>query len=384
VTRFVATWISSQADLFEDTSMLGVPQQDVLPFMDQTVRYVIKISAGGRAVRLKLSNIWGESPAHFRRVRVARSTGGSAIDLGTDMAVTFGGEEAAVVPPRRELWSDLIEMSTERSSVIAVSLAIGQATSQTGHRFSNIKKFTAPGHVAHAESLQPAPGDPMQASHFLSEVDVVNDSITRVIVAVGDSLTDGSGSTHGQYQSYPDQLSARVLRDPGASHVSVVNAGSAGNRLLHAPIAERLLDRFERDVLGVSGVTDAIVLIGVNDLIASLAIPEEYVDAYSLVLGLQQLIEHAHSRSIRITLCTLTPLSRYEMFTPDREAVRQEVNEWIRSTDTADGCLDLDLVVQDPADPLALRPEYDLGDGLHLSDEGYAAVAAAVELESTT
>jgi lysophospholipase L1-like esterase len=204
---------------------------------------------------------------------------------------------------------------------------------------------------------------------------------TPVVVAFGDSLTEGGG---GIALPWPAVLAERLDRRAGASPLRVVNAGISGNRLLRDDVGPSGLRRFEHDALGVPKVRWVIVLEGINDLgfAGSVEPGAERVTAEDLIGGYRQLVARARAAGVKIYGGTLLPFegtgSGY--FSPDKEPVRQAVNAWIRTSGELDGVVDFDAAVRDPARPGRLRPEYDDGDHLHLSSAGHRAVGEAVDL----
>ena len=202
-----------------------------------------------------------------------------------------------------------------------------------------------------------------------------------VIVAFGDSITDGYLSTTGANRRWPDRLAERLTaRFPGRA-VAVVNAGIGGNRVLSegaiAIFGQSALSRFDRDVLSVPGATHVIVLEGVNDLGASRTAPPT---AAELIAGYRQLIARAHAHGLKIIGATILPYGGAGYFGAPGEAQRQAINTWIRTGHEFDGVTDLDAATRDPAKPERLRADLQSGDWLHPNDAGYRVMGEAVDL----
>ena len=198
------------------------------------------------------------------------------------------------------------------------------------------------------------------------------------MVALGDSITDGVGSTAGADARWPNDLARRLDALAGPT-LAVADEGVGGNRVL---IGARCCGasaeaRFERDALDQPGVRDIIVLEGINDIGFSLG----GVSTAQIIAGYEQLIGHAHARGLRIFGATLLPFQGAGYYTPAGEATREAVNTWIRTSGAFDGVVDFDAVMRDPADPLRLNPAYDCGDHLHPDDAGYQAMADAISLQ---
>jgi lysophospholipase L1-like esterase len=221
--------------------------------------------------------------------------------------------------------------------------------------------------------------------YFLTRIEVSSLNDTGTIVALGDSITDGRGSTLDANRRWPDRLAER-LNELGLT-LGVVNAGIAGNRILH-DLPEMIcgpssLSRFDRDVLSVPGAKFVVVLQGATDIAhPSLdSLPEQAVSADQIVGGLEQLIARAHARRLKIFGATLLPSEGETFYTEEGEAKRRAVNDWIRSSKAFDGVIDFEAVARDPSHPAQLRPEYDSGDHGHLNDAGYRAIADSVDLK---
>ena len=202
---------------------------------------------------------------------------------------------------------------------------------------------------------------------------------------MGDSVTDGLGSTPGANQSWPHLLAQRLQARRATSRVAVLNAGVSGNRVLHDFVGTNALARFDRDALVQTGVKYVIVAEGNNDFFMPRLIgrPAQVVTAEQMIQGHRQMIDRAHARGVRIYGGTLTPVEGYSfpgLWTPQMEAERQAVNRWIRTSGAYDAVIDFDEVLRDPSHASRLLPAYDSGDHLHPNDVGYRAMADAIDL----
>jgi lysophospholipase L1-like esterase len=223
---------------------------------------------------------------------------------------------------------------------------------------------------------------------LLSRVEVVAPDASGAIVAFGDSITDGFGSTPDTNNRWPDHLARRLLSQ--GIKMGVLNVGIGGNRILSEAILPpgfdiravgagmNALARFEQHALGQPGVTHVIVLEGINDIGGARQNP--IPTAEDLIAGHKQLIEQAHARGLKIYGGTLTPFWGAAYYTDVGEAKRQALNEWIRTSKAYDAVIDFDKVTRDPADPKKFLAAYDLCDYLHPSDAGYKAMADAIDL----
>ncbi|MDC0667101.1 SGNH/GDSL hydrolase family protein [Nannocystis radixulma] len=355
----------------------------------QTVRQVIRTSIGGSGVRIRLSNLFGAMPLTIGPVRVARHAGGPAIKPGTDQAVTFDGKTTVTIAPGGDVLSDAIASPVAALEELAVSLYLpGGTPASTVHQVGNQTVFLATGDTTAAIEFTPE-GEADDTRYFLTDVEVAADPAARTIVALGDSITDGVGSTENQNARWPDALAKRLQADPALATIAVVNSGIAGNRIVHDAAAPyrgpSSLSRFDRDVLNKPGVRWVLLLQGGNDISASdvLTAPEQKVSAQQIIDGMKTLIARAHARGIKVWGATLLPRGGTTFPAPPTAAAkakREAVNAWIRDSGAFDAVIDFDEAMRDPSDPDRLLPAYDSGDHLHPNDAGYQAMAAAIDL----
>lgn len=370
-------------------------------FNDQTLRLIVHTSIGGTQVRIRVSNEHGATPLRIGAAHIARRGAGAEIVAGTDRVLTFSGSPSITIPAGAPVLSDPVNLEVPALSDLAVSLYLpGQVQATTIHGSAFQTNYVSlPGNFTGAATL---PTERTITSWpFLTEVDVSAPG-AAAIVALGNSITDGAVTTRDANRRWPDLLALRLqtTRDqagsPGLralnSRLGIVNRGIGGNRLLRDPGEQPLfgisaLARFDRDVLATAGVRYLIVLIGINDIghPGTGTIPAtEAVTAQDLIAGYRQLIARAHAKGIPVYGGTLTPFEGTVFpgyYTPEKEAVRQAVNNWIRTSDEFDAVIDFDRAVRDPAHPTRMLPAYDSGDHLHPNDLGMQAMANAIPLE---
>jgi len=370
--RWVATWAASP--MAAAPARLAAPD-DFSPagFDDQTIRDIVWTSTGGQAVRISLSNRFGTRPVTFGQVDIGISAGGPFIVTGTSHRVTFAGSTSVTIAPGAAAVSDPVMMTVPAQANLAVSLYTSGPTGPATYHSDaqQINYVSGSGDYAGSES---AAGFTITSQHwyFLDGVDVQAGPATGgTIVAFGDSITDGYRSAVGADDRWPNDLARR----PGEVH-PVVDEGISGNRILAGSVlfGEDALARFLRDAAGVSGARYVILLEGIND-IGFTGTP-----AARIIAGYENLIAAAHAAGLKIFGATLTPFQGSGYYSAAREAEREAVNYWIRTSGAFDGVIDFDRAVRDPADPLRLRPAYDSGDHLHPNDAGYQAMADAVNL----
>ena len=380
--RLQATWTASPQDYLEAIPIEGVPPPTPRSFQDQSIRHVMRVSAGGDEVRVKVSNLYGTVPVTLGGVHIARSTGGTSIEAATDTVLRFKGQQSVTIPAGQETWSDEARFSLPAQTDVAVTVYVPQTTPvATVHAQGQQTSAIVTGNALGSTTFTPT--QTQQSYDWVMGIDVRDTEARGVIVAFGDSITDGTASTVDTAHRYPDFLARRVAAEPALRGFSVVNQGIGGNRVLNDVVGTRGVERFQRDVLGTTGVTHAIILLGINDIGFGGFAPAQAVTAEALIAGLQTMVDQAKARGVQVFLGTLLPFKGTfaPYYSPEAEAKRQAVNAWIRAnTARAQGIIDFEAALRDPADSLLLRPAYDSGDHLHPNDAGYEAMAQAVDL----
>jgi lysophospholipase L1-like esterase len=355
----------------------------------KTIRQIVRPSIAGPSIRLRLSNLYGTAAVTIGPVRVARDAGESAIRPDTDRPVTFGGKPTVTIAPGADALSDPVAFSLVALEQIAISLYVVDGKVSTLHGVGMQTAFIADGQMTTTTKLENSEND--TSRYFLTDVEVTAQADARTVVVIGDSITDGVGSTNDRNRRWPDVLAERLQADPGLASIAVVNSGIAGNRLLNdasAPfVGPSILTRFERDVLSKPNVRWVVVLTGSNDISASamLDTPKDQVSAQQIIAGLQKLIARAHAKGVKVYGATLLPkagVGKPFIHTPEAQAKRNEVNAWIRSSGAFDAVADFDRLMRDPARPDHLAARYDSGDHLHPNEAGFAAMAAAIDLRA--
>lgn len=384
--QWVAAW-TSMPQLTEPANMPPPPfTQDDGVLKDATLRQTVRVTVPGDQLRFRFSNAFGGADLPLTRAAVALPAGGRAgvdgIVPGSSRPLTFSGRPAATVPVGAQVVSDPVRLDVEPGANLTVTLylADGQAsTDVTSHPGSRTTSYLLAGDHTGAAALPGA--TPTDHWYFLSGVEAKAPARTRAAAVLGDSLSDGRGSTTNGNDRWPDRLFDR-LRGRGGPPVAVVNQAAGGNRVLDDGLGPSALARLDRDVLATSGVEWLLVFEGINDIgtaPATEAAQREVGD--ELTAAYDQIVTRAHAQGIRVYGATLTPFGGsmpYDDPAGLREETRQRVNDWIRTSGRFDAVVDFDEATRDPANPRALLPAVDTGDHLHLNPEGYALLARTV------
>ncbi|ADV83095.1 SGNH/GDSL hydrolase family protein [Terriglobus saanensis] len=383
-------WVSAWSTaVHEPLAFPGLPPTPV--FDNQTIRMIVRPAIGSGRVRIRFSNAYGASVLEIGAAHIAVVEHGSAIIPATDRVLTFGGSASVKVPPGAPILTDPVDLKISPFTELAITIFLPHPMSATTTHFwaQHETYVSGPGDFTGSAEIQNA--SVTTAWYWLASVEVPAASSFAAVVTFGDSITDGVGAKQGQYEDWPDQLAKRL------SGIAVLNEGIGGNRILHDGAGVSALARFDRDVLAQPSITSMIVLEGINDIgwphmkppapkngapLQTSPFAGETVTSKDLIVGLRQLIDRAHQHGIRVFGATLTPYEGAGYFSQDGETVRQEVNQWIRSSGAFDDVMDFDAAVRDPRHPSRFREEYQSGDYLHPSAAGYRAMAAAIDIEA--
>jgi len=371
----------------------------------------VHTSTGGKKLRIRLSNVYGDQPVVLGAAHVARRAAGADIDPLSDRAVTFRGQGSTTIAPRSNAESDPIDLDVAPRADLAISVFFAQtAVATTAHILALQTNYVS---AVDAGDVTGAARFPVAKTTgqwpFLTGVDVESSSPNAAtIVAFGSSTTDGDGSTKDANRRWPDVLAERLQSDgsggkENGEQFGVLNEGIIGNRLLHdspgtpdnpfGPVLGAAgVTRFDRDVLDQPGVRFVFMCLGVNDILFP-AFPftprAEAVTAENIIAGYRQLIARAHAKGVRMIGTTIPPFEgatfdsaglHLKLYTSEREAERAAVNKWIKDGGEFDGVADFDAAVRDPDRPTRLLPAFAAEDHLHVNDAGNVAQAGAVPL----
>jgi lysophospholipase L1-like esterase len=366
---WIGTWVSGQ-QLTEPRNNPPAPG-----LSNNTLRQVIHATLGGSKLRVQFSNVYGSSPVTIKAAHLAVSKGGSAIESATDKKLSFKGASSITIPAKEAVYSDTIDFNVAPLSNLVVSIYFGETSADvTGHPGSRTTSYIQSGDAVTAADMASA----AKTDHWyiLSGIDLWLDDSYACVAVLGDSISDGRGSTTNGNNRWPDNLARRLQAEPNTAKVGVLNQGIGGNAVVSGGLGPTALERFDHDILGQNGVRWVIILNGVNDIGGS---KSEKV-ATDLIAAYEQFINKAHAKGVLVYGVPITPFGESFYDSNDHEAARQTVNKWIRTSGKFDAVIDLDAAVRDPANHTKLLPEYDSGDHLHLSVAGYQKMAEAIDL----
>jgi lysophospholipase L1-like esterase len=331
-------WSAAQQD-YNEPGPMGVPP--AMAFNNQTVRQVMAVSIGGDQVRVRFSNLFGKAPVTISGARVSRSQGNSSIPPGQNVELKFNGSTSATIPAGAELMSDPAELKVGARDEVAVSVFFASETPvATVHSIALETTYVASGNALATETLT---GSQEQSSYyFISGIEVLSGAKANVVVAIGDSITDGFGTTPNTHRRWTDYVSRRLIADSGAGPVSVLNVGVSGSRMLSDGVGIKGVDRFDRDVLGQAGVSHVIFLHGINDIAFPALVPNSEVTVEQMTAGMDAMIAKAKAKGVKVFAGTLLPFKGTTIFgapyyRDDFEAKRQAYNSWVRANTSLDG-----------------------------------------------
>jgi len=378
---WVASWATSMQAPEPENNQPGLAKETLT---DETVREIVHLSVGGVGVRVHFSNAHGTQPLviDYAHIAFAASPASSSIVEGSDRNLSFDGHVGVTIPIGAEMISDLVYLQPKALNNVAISYHLPKAPiGETCHPGSHANEYLLPG--SHGGDTDLPGAKKTIRWEQVAEIDVTGPEVKEAVVAFGDSITDGHGSTTDGNDRWPDVLAARL--NAAGMKIGVANEGIGGNHLLTNGLGENALQRFDRDVLAVSGVKTVVVFEGINDVgilaRGKNATSEEHADLRRrMIAAYEQIVLRAHAHGLKVIGGTMTPFvgSDYYVPTPENEADRVAVNDWIREPGHFDAVVDFDKLVRDPADPSKMLKQFDSGDHLHPGPAGYKVMGDAV------
>ncbi|KAH8681795.1 extracellular GDSL-like lipase/acylhydrolase [Xylariales sp. PMI_506] len=397
-THWVAVW-AAMPQLTEESNMPPPAfNQPNLTFDNTTIRQTLRVTTGAEIIRIRLSNAFGLTDLHVSTVTIALPdpakdqlpSGSRAILEGTLQVLTFGGQSPVDIPLGAPIVSDAIRFPVQAGQVITVTMYLpyGQVGGHiTSHPGSRTTSWLCHGDYSNAVDLDYTDAESLLHWYFIAGVEAWQSSSHHALVFIGDSITDGRCSTDNGNDRWPDLLLGRMMAHPFARNISVLNQAAGGNRVLTDGLGPNVLSRLDRDVFGLPGVMYVMVFSGVNDIgKADADVVSQAAIGDRLIKGYEQIALRVHSAGLAVFGATITPFSTEDVSIqpyshPMREATRQRVNNWIRTSRAFDHVIDFDAVIRDPSDASKLRVDFDSGDHLHPTVKAFDALANSFPLE---
>ncbi|KAF2663489.1 SGNH hydrolase [Microthyrium microscopicum] len=372
-THWVATWTSMQQQV-EPGNMPPSPFSGSSVFRDATIRQTVHVSIGASRIRVQISNVFGSSPLPISAATVALTAGNRAgvngIETNTLQALTFGGSASTTVAAGSTVYSDPVGISVKPASMLSISLfsQAGQSGSHiTGHPGSRTTSWMQSGNHVNASTVS---GAKTEHWYWLSAVEAWAPASDGALMILGDSITDGRGSTDNANNRWPDLLVARLQKN-GHGNIGVNNQAAGGNAVLRGGLGPPLLQRYKRDALQQQGVKWVLVFEGVNDIGAS-GSAEQLISAFTTI------VKDCKAAGLKVFGATIPPFKGNSYSSSAHEATREKVNHWILTSKTYDAVVDFSKMISQGD---ALGSRYNSGDGLHPSVAGYQAMADGFPLD---
>jgi lysophospholipase L1-like esterase len=370
--QWVGTW-STGPQLVEPGNMPPAPG-----LTNNSLRQVVRVSIGGDTLRVKFSNEFSAGAVTMTSVQIAASTGGGTISLSANRELRFNGIPGVTMNAGAAVTSDPIAFPLAPRMDVAITIYYGQTSpTVTGHPGSRTTSYIIAGNTTTTTDFTGA----VTTDHWynINTIDVLAPSTAACVAILGNSITDGRGSTTNGQNRWPDTFSESLLKDSSTQQVGVLNLGIGGNCVLSGGLGPTGVSRFDRDILGQQGVRWAIVFEGVNDIGGVSSAAAATSTANNLIKAYTQMVVKAHSNNIRIYGGTITPFKGNAYYNQYSELCRTTVNQWIRTRGNFDACIDFDATMRDPQDSTRLVTTYQ-NDGLHPDTTGYKTMGQSIDL----
>ena len=344
---------------------------------NNSLREIVQVSIGGKKVRLKLTNEFSTEATEIKAVElaIAKTAGSSSeIDEATTVSLTFNGESGVTIPANGTVISDAVNFKMDDRQNVAITIHYGSASpSVSGHPGSRTTSYLKEGNTTDFTGA-------IRTDHWYSiqTLEVEAPKKVGAIAILGNSITDGRGSTTNEQNRWADVLSRRLLANKATKRVGVLNMGIGGNCVLGGGLGPAAVNRYQRDLFGQEGVKWIILFEAVNDLGYArngVQTAERIIEVY------KKIIDEAHQKGIRVFGATITPFKGNNYYSEDHEKGRSTINTWIRTTDLLDGVIDFDQAVRNPQDPEAMQAQFLFeNDWLHLNAKGYETMGNSIDL----
>lgn len=370
--KWVGTWATAP-QLVEPHNMPPEPG-----LTNNSLRQIVRVSIGGDTLRIKFSNEFSTSPVTMKSVQIAVSTGENTINLSTNKELTFGGNTEVTMDAGAAITSDPVAFGLKPRMDVAITIYYGQTSeTTTGHPGSRTTSYLLAGNTTTITDFTGA----VATDHWynINTIDVLATPPAACVAILGNSITDGRGSTTNQQNRWPDMLSESLLKNHETQHIGVLNLGIGGNAVLAGGLGPTGINRYKRDILNQSGIRWAIIYHGVNDIGGVRNAEAAETTANKLIAAYKLMITDAHNRKIRIFGATILPFKGNSYYNEHSELCRNTVNDWIRNSGQFDAVIDFDKVMRSPDDSTRLVSTYQ-NDGLHPDADSYKKMGESIDV----
>ena len=381
IDSWASSHLSTTVTRFEIETQATIPAQ----FSNQTLRLIIWNQLAGDTVRVRFSNIFGKRPLVIGAAHIALpDQKAGSVKPHTNRQLTFDKNTAITLKPGEEIWSDPVNFSVAQLTNLAVSIYLPETFTPDQFHPTALKTsyvFSQPGDQTSTTNLDPL-ATTTSMLFFIDNLQVKfkdRKSAPKVLVTLGDSITDGAVSDIDTETNWPGYLAKRIAQEKKPNQISVINMGIGSNRFCATDGAGPSgLTRIKKDILARANVKWVILLEGIND------ISYEHISAEKLIDCYKTAISELRANKIKIYQSPLLPVKGSVKDTPENEATRTQVNQWIRNTPAKDGgpdaVIDFESAVWDPNDHAQILPAFTT-DKVHPNSAGYISMAKAIDLD---
>ncbi len=354
------SWTGTWATAVEFTGPGDMPKSSL---SNRSLREIVQVSLPGETMRMQLSNIHSAEPVEIKSVFIANALDSCDIDVKTAKYLTFNGKKSVTIPAGEAIYCDELKYNLQPLQKLAITVNYGENTpvNASSHRGSRTTSYIINGEAKPKTKF--ADSEKLDHWYNISCIDVQTDQPTECIAIIGNSITDGRGSTTNLQNRWPDFLAKAF-----DGKVGVLNLGIGGNAVVNGGLSEPAVVRFDRDVLGQTGVTSVVIFEGVNDIGGQRPNHQEIVN--NIIEAYKGFIKKSKDAGKKVYLATITPYKNSFYENHFSEAARLTLNDWIRANKDVDGVIDFDAAVRDPQNPSVLLEKYS-DDWLHLNPAGY-------------
>ncbi len=366
------TWVGSWTTSPQLVEPHNIPPSPGLA--QNSIRQNVRISVGGQALRLRLSNEFSEGSTELLGATIAVNNGGAMIDTTQLATLLFKGETSITIPAGEAVWSDSVAFTLAPLSTLSITLYIGDTSNSniTGHPGSRTTSYILEGNHMRSQAFEQA----VTTDHWylINTLDVFASDTAASVVIIGDSITDGRGSGTNEQNRWPDHLAEFLQSTQGYDHIGVLNAGIGGNCVLGSCLGPSAINRFNRDVVEQSGARWVIIYEGINDIgYGGPGTGDRLIEAFT------QMARTAQSNGLYAYAATIMPFKNSFYYSDAKNTEREKLNQWIRTTEVLDGYIDLDLIIRSTEDTLSMRSDLHDNDWLHPNKQGHEVMGRSVD-----